>query len=337
MTGKWILRTKFFAVALFLSIAVMGFAPPGANAKTYTLTYLTPWPKNTKDVIDFINYMDKIQARANKEYPGQLKIIYKGGPEVIPALDQIDGVRKGVVNMLWGVPSYYGSVMPVMDLLALSNVTPWVEQKTGLFKYLDKLHNEKTNTHFLARGTGNWFYIFSTKPIRRVSDLKGMKLRVSPTNIPFLKLVGAMPVQMPPSDVYTAMQRGLVDGYIIPTTQVRDFGLVKVTKYMLLPSLYMPSTDILINLDTWNKLPKHLQKFMTKEGELWEHHYWNFNHDSYVENVKVFKKAGIKVIKMAPAEAAKFKKVARKAMIGAIRPKVPEETDKILEYLAKTE
>ena len=74
-------------------------------------------------------------------------------------------------------------------------------------------------------GTGVLFQLFLNKPIKTVADLKGMKIRVSPTNVPFMKAVGANPVQMPPSDVYTAMERGVVDGYILPAHTIRDFGL----------------------------------------------------------------------------------------------------------------
>jgi len=337
MEKKWVFQMRIFAIALSLFIGVMGYASLVTAAEKHTLTYLSPWPKATKDVADFINFVDQVQQEADKKYPGELALVYKGGPEVIPSREQVEGCRKGVVTMLWAVPSYYGSVMPEMDVLALTEVTPWKERTTGLFEYIEKLHNQKTNTHFLARGTGAKFYVFSTKPVKTVDDLKGMKLRVSPTNIPFLKAVGAVPVQMPPSDVYTAMERGLVSGYIIPTTQVKDFGLVKVTKYMLLPALYMPSTAWLINLDAWKKLPKHLQEFLSEKGLLWEHHYWERNQSAYVEDVKDFKEAGIEVIEMAPAEAAKYKKIAREALIGAIKPKVPEETEKFLEYLGKTQ
>jgi TRAP-type C4-dicarboxylate transport system substrate-binding protein len=336
MKGKGIFQMRIFAITLALFIGVIGFASTGAAAEKYTLTYLTPWSKATKDVADFIKFVDQIQKEADKKYPGELALVYKGGPEVIPPLEQVDACRKGVVNMLWAVPSYYGSVMPEMDLLALTEVTPWKERTTGLFEYLEKLHNQKTNTHFLARGTGSYFYSFTTKPVKAVDDFKGMKLRVSPTNIPFVKALGAVPVQMPPSDVYTAMERGLVTGYIIPTTQVQDFGLTKVTKYMILPPVYMPSTAWLVNLDAWRKLPKHLQEFLSEKGQAWEHHYWDRNQALYVEDVNTFKKAGIEVLQLAPPEAAKLKKIARGALIGAIKPKVPDETEKILEYLAKT-
>ena len=337
MKGKEIFQMRIFAITLSLFIGVMGLASLGAAAEKHTLTYLTPWPKATKDVADFIKFVDQSQQEADKKYPGELALVYKGGPEVIPPLEQVEACRKGVVNMLWAVPSYYGSVMPEMDVLALTEVTPWKERTTGLFEYLEKLQNQKTNTHLLARGTGAYFYVYTTKPIRAVDDFKGMKLRVSPTNIPFVKAVGAMPVQMPPPDVYTAMERGLVTGYIIPTTQVKDFGLVKVTKYMLLPALYMPSTTWLINMDAWKKLPKHLQEFLSEKGQAWEHHYWDRNQALYVEDVNDFKKAGIQVLELPQPEAAKFKKIAREALIGAIKPKVPEETEKILQYLAKTQ
>jgi TRAP-type C4-dicarboxylate transport system substrate-binding protein len=219
---------------LSLLIFATSLTSISAYAAPATLTYLTAWPSNSYDSDGFIKFIEKVQKEADEKYPGELKLVFKGGPEVVHTMEQVEACRKGVISMVLSAPSYYASAMPELDILGLTSMKPWEQRATGLFEYVDKLHNEKTNTHYLGQtGIGVPFQIHLSKPMKTVDDLKGMNLRVSPTNIPFLKAVGAVPVGMPPSDIYTAMERGVVQGYILPAYTAKDFGLIKVTKYLI--------------------------------------------------------------------------------------------------------
>jgi TRAP-type C4-dicarboxylate transport system substrate-binding protein len=334
MKSTWVVTLRNCLIVVAAAAFLLGFATMGAAAQKYTLTYLTPWPKSAWDSAIFIDHMKIIQQEADKQYPGELNIVYQGGPEVIPTLEQVESLRKGVVDMLQAASSYYSSSMPELDVLGLSNMPPWEERKTGLFDYLDKLHNKKTNTHYLARvGLDIPFQIALRKAITTVDDLEGMKLRVSPTNIPFTKAVGGVPVQMPPPDIYTALERGVVDGYIIPAYTIRDFGLVKPTKFLVFPGLTKPTNAWLINLDTWEKLPSHLRNFLTEQTDSLER--------SMIDKIKArndaelasFKKEGVQFIELETAQAEKLQTIAREALVGAVEEKAPEETHKILEFL----
>jgi TRAP-type C4-dicarboxylate transport system substrate-binding protein len=307
-----------------------------AAAKAITLNYLTPWPKNSYESKKFIDYMDEIQKEVDQKFPGELKLVYKGGPEVIPTLEQVEALRKGVVQMLQAAFSYYVSVMPELDLAGLTTERPWNQRGTGFFDYLNQLHNKKINAQFLGRpGIGVPFQIALNKPIKTVEDLKGMKLRASPTNIPFLKAVGAVPVGMPPSDIYSAMERGVVDGFVLPVYTAKDFGLVKATKYVVFPGLYEPSHAWLISLKVWNKMPKHLQDFLNDHAKKFERVNFEQIAKRHKAELEFFKNEGVQFIQLSPAEAEKFNNIARKALIDNIRKKVPEETEKILDYLSK--
>ena len=139
---------------LLASVMILMFciAPYTAFAGPSTLTYLTPWPKNAYDSKNFIDYVDEIQKEADAKFPGELKLQFKGGPEVIHTMEQVEGCRKGVITMLLSAPSYYASVMPELDILGLTDMKPWEQRVTGLFDYIDKLHNQKTywNTYVLV-------------------------------------------------------------------------------------------------------------------------------------------------------------------------------------------
>ncbi|MBW2065139.1 MAG: TRAP transporter substrate-binding protein DctP [Deltaproteobacteria bacterium] len=327
---KWM---KFLiTLSIFAGVITWSTAEAPA-AKKYTINCLTAWPKTAFESEQFLKMIELAQKEADEKYPGQLKIVYKGAGEVIRNREQVEACRSGLIDMVFTATSYYTSIMPEMDTFSLSPMRPWEERATGLYDYIEKLHNQKANVHFLGRvGTGTYFYLFLSKSIRVVDDLKGMKIRSSPTNIPFLKLVGVEPVSMPPPDVYTAMERGVVDGFILPPHTIRDFGLVKPSKYMVQPGIYKACQTVLINLDVWNKLPGHLQELLARHTRGMA----RFAIKNILNRVNTefdsFKKEGMTFINLSPQEAEKFKKLAWDALSSTIKKKAPVETETILRY-----
>lgn len=329
-------KNLFCTIAiLVLCMGTLIFPVSPASAKTYTINCLTAWPKSAFESGEFLKFMDNVQKDADKKYPGELKMVYKGAGEVVATKNQVEACRTGLVEMVYTAGSYYTSILPVVDIMSLTDLMPWQERKAGVFAYLNKLHN-KANIEMLGRvGTGSFFHLFLAKPIEKVDDLKGRKIRCSPTTIPFMKAVGATPIQMPPPDIYTAMERGVVDGYLLPPGTIRDFGLVPVSKYMVFPGIYQPCQFVLINLHVWKKLPKHLRILLVKHTEKMAH----FNIEDQVAQLKkeegAFKKDGMQFIDLSPVEAAKYKKTADDALYNTIEKKAPKEAKKLLKMITK--
>ncbi|MFH1349937.1 MAG: TRAP transporter substrate-binding protein DctP, partial [Pseudomonadota bacterium] len=216
---------------------------------------MSAWPKTTFMVQNFTRFMDRTNEKAAKMYPGELEIKYKGGPEVISFKEQVEAARTGLIDMVFTATSYYTSIIPVGDGFSASALKPWEERDKGVFEFMQKIHAEKANVFFLSRmGSGIPFQIHTNQPVKSVADLKGMKLRCSPTLIPFLKKIGVNPVMMKPGDIYTALERGVVQGYVWPAAQMRERGWEKVTKYVIEPPTPYQAIDVvLVNLDVPGK------------------------------------------------------------------------------------
>jgi TRAP-type C4-dicarboxylate transport system substrate-binding protein len=332
-------KKNLFNKMLLVGVAMIFMAGPvmTAHAAPITIRAVSAWPRAAQfETQEFLSYIETIQKDANQKYPGQLAIDYKGAGEVIPTQQQIEALRNGLVDMILTAASYYTSIMPEMDTMSLTTMTPWEERKAGVNDYLEKLHNAKANAHYLARlGSGDLFHVFLAKPVQKIDDFKGMKIRVSPTHIPFMKSLGAEPVVTPPSEIYTAMERAVVVGYIQPVASIRTMGLLPVTKYMLRPGFYQPIVLVLVNMDFWKKLPDNLKSLITENMEKAEH--------IMMENIKTkinaeleqFKKAGIGVIQLPSADAAKFSKMADDALMGVVLKKSPEEGKGLKELITK--
>jgi TRAP-type C4-dicarboxylate transport system substrate-binding protein len=308
-----------------------------AHAAPVTVRTVSAWSKSAQfETQQFLEIVEMIQKEANQKYPGQLIIDYKGAGEVIPTQQQVEALRSGMVDMILTAASYYTSIMPEMDVMSLTTMTPWEERKAGVDAYLEKLHNAKANVHYLARmGSGDLFHVFLAKPVQKIDDFKGMKIRVSPTHIPFMKSLGVEPVVTPPSEIYTAMERAVVVGYIQPVASIRTMGLLPVTKYMVRPGFYQPIVLVLMNLDFWKKLPDHLKKLLTENMEKGE----RIEMENIAKKIKFeleeFKKAGVNIIQLPPADAAKFTKMADDALMGVVLKKSPEDGKKLYELVTK--
>lgn len=324
-------------IILFLFTALtMATVPVCQAAQKYTLKTLSAWPKTSFEVKQFIAFIEIAQKEADQKYPGELKIDYKGAGEVIHNREQVEACRSGLIDMVMTATSYYTSIMPEMDTMSLTTMRPWEERKAGVFDYLEKLHNAKANAHFLGRlGTGSLFHLFLAKPIKKVDDLKGMKIRCSPTHIPLMKSLGAEPIGMPPTDIYTAMDRGVVDGYIQPPGVIRDFGLVKISKYIVFPGFYEPIITVLVNLDVWNKLPQHLKDLLTENVKKAERFAVGNIQKRVDSEFEAFKKEGMIFIEMSPPEAAKFARMADDALLGVVMKKASKEAKRIKQLITR--
>ncbi len=324
---------------IVVGVAVLLMTGPwmGAHAAPITVRTVSAWAKSAQfETQQFVKFLEMAQQEADQKYPGQLKIDYKGAAEVIPSRQQVEALRNGVVDLIMTAASYYTSIMPEMDIMSLTTMKPWEERKAGVNAYLEKLHNTKANAHYLARlGTGDLFHVFLGKPVQKIGDFKGMKIRVSPTHIPFMKSLGAEPVVTPPPEIYTAMERSVVVGYIQPVASIRTMGLLPVTKYMLRPGFYQPIVLVLVNLDFWKKLPDHLKKLLTENMEKGERIEMEEIEKKLKFELEEFKKAGLSIIQLPPADAKKFTTMADEALMGVVLKKSPEEGKKLYELVTK--
>ena len=319
---------------LGMIVIVLSTVHNAAAAETTTITALSAWPRTASETMQFLKFVKLFQSEADLKYPGEIKIDYKGAGEVIKNTEQVEALRTGLIDMVFMAGSYYTSIIPEIDIMSLSTKTPWQEKADGVLDYLEEIHNKKANTHVLGRvGSGSYFHVFLSKPISSMADFKGLKLRSSATPVPFIKSMGVSPVGMPPPDIYTAMERGVVDGYILPPATIRDFGLIKASKYMVYPGFYKPSTFILMNLDKWNKLPGHLQELLTTHTEEMAHYAIAAKHELLIDDLADFEKQGMKFVVLEPADAKKFTAQAEATLVEAISKKSPEETKKLLEMI----
>ena len=319
----------FFALSVFVTQYGL------AKAETVTLKAVTAWPKTASEYKAFATFTDLVEELVAKKYPGELKIQYIGGPEAVKTPDQVQASQRGMVDLVFTTTAYYLSVLPEVDAIKLSDFTPSQERTGGAWAYLNDLH-KKLGLYYLARlGLGTKFHLYLTKKPINAADLKGLNIRVSPMYLQAIKGLGGNPVVIPPTEVYAALERNVVDGYCWPSVGIGDWGWQKQTKYVVDPGFYQVPNPLVVNLQTWDKLPKKLQDLLTEAAvEAEKKVVADFEDLAKKERPNLLKE-GIQVIDLPPAEKEKFLKVAYEEGWKDILAKSPEAGAKLKELLTK--
>ena len=323
----------FFGALLLTTMLTIG--SPMVMAETITLKAVTAWPKTAPDNIPYQIFVETAEQMIARKYPGELKIQYVGGPEAVKTQDQVQALQRGMVDICYTTNAYYVSLLPEVDALKLSEFTPTEERARGAWEYLNDLHEKKLKIHYLGRlGHDMKFYLYLTKPIKS-ADLKGLNIRVSPMYLQVIKGLGGNPVVIPPTEVYVALERNVVDGYCWVSVGIRDWGWQKVTKYIVEPGFYRGPNPILVNLNTWNKLPKKFQDLLTEAAIEAEKKAVAHFEDLAKKERPLLIKEGIKVIDLPPAEKEKFLKVAYEEGWKDVLQKNPQTGPELRKLLTK--
>jgi TRAP-type C4-dicarboxylate transport system substrate-binding protein len=314
-------------------VVFWGFIATGAHSEPIVLKAITAFPKNhlNNDPVPIL--VDKVNKRAE----GKLKIEWVGGPEVIKSFDQVLALKAGTIDMDLYYPfGYMKPVMPEAWAKGLTELAEWEERKTGAFELWNEIFEKRVNAKYLGRLHNLLpFKIFCNKKVERIDDFKGMKIRVMPLYIPFIKALGASPVTISPDEIYTSMERGVVDGFMWPDVGVISWGLQEVTKYVVEPGVFQMEPATMINLDKWKKIPKDLQGLLDEIMQDME--YIATMRNALIEQKEdmVRKKAGMKTIQLPPGEAEKFVKICYDKTWEYVIQSAPEYGPKLRELSSK--
>ncbi len=255
---------NFRSLTLLAGTAAIGFTPASVSAET-VLKSITSLPTNLELAQSYIkNYRGAVNAQ-NK---GVVDIKYIGGPEVVPPRKAGDALRRGQFDMLHSPTAYYIGLVPEGYALTLSTQTPAKIRANGGFALLEKIWAEKANAKLLAWGEAGTQYntYLAQKPSFTPDghlSLDGFKMRVTGTYRPLFTALGATGIGIKATEVYTAIQRGVVQGFGWPDVGIVKLGLAKVVKYRIDPPFYRSNNTVTVNLDVWNKLSADKQKILS--------------------------------------------------------------------------
>ena len=173
--------------------------------------------------------------------------------------------QQGITDATFTLPGYTSADFPMMALTELPGTATSADDGTKkLWAHFDKyLARDYKGTKVLMLWNSDTASIMSkSKPIRRLEDLKGMKIRTpSAAQSAQLEALGAIPIDMPVTQIYNSLDRGVIDASMIPMSAALDFKLVEVAKYFTVNAPLGRSPFLVaMNRNRYEKLPANLKK-----------------------------------------------------------------------------
>lgn len=224
------MRLKFlkFGALCALATTALLMQPKAGSALELRLAHFVP-PQHTVTK----SVLLPLKEGVAKDSGGEVTIkIYPGGELGKGPLEQYVRVLQGVADITWGLPGYTSSQFPKTMIAEMPTAIPAGMNSYQMFwnAYEKHLKSEFPGTKPLAVwGSEPNIFIMKDKKIRKPSDVKGLKIRVSGAiAAEMVKALGGTPVQMPAGQIYNALQTGLVDGVITGASAVADFKLDEV-------------------------------------------------------------------------------------------------------------
>ena len=285
-----------------LVAALIGAASLSAQSQEANLRMVSAFAENSNYVVHLLKWV----AKVNAEGKGVLSINFIGGPKAIPTFEVGNAVKTGVVDLGFSTGAFYTNVMPESDFLKLTQIPIAEQRKNGAFAAINEVWHKKANMAYLGRVVENQpFHVYLTKKVDK-PDLTGLKIRITPVYRDFFQALGANVVTTPPGEVYTALERGVVDGYGWPIGGIFDFNWQEKTKFRIDPGFYDAEVSIIMNLDKFKALKPNQRAYLEKQMLALEAQNPTVWKEYAASETARQEKAGIQVIKFDAAGTKKY-------------------------------
>lgn len=238
------------------------------SAHALELRLLSSFPEgfvyNTDAVQPFLDILAEESAGS-----ADINVTYS---DAVPPLEQLEPVQAGVFDILFTHPAYHAGASSLG--LAIDGIAsdPTARRESGVFEFLDN-HYQQLGLKVLAippiGGSQGAFSIYLKDKISGSPALEGLRLRGTVSYHPLFEALGASGVVMGGGEVYSSMQRGVIDGaaFSLGASQLRWF---EVADYVTVPRFGEVSALVLMNLDAWNALPDDEQAMLERAAIRWE-------------------------------------------------------------------
>jgi len=267
-----LLGSVCLALMMVLPVAVgcAGEAPAPAtpaepSQQVITWHYHTHGALNSAAVVPVAWWADLMEERTD----GRFRIVIHPLATLLPTMEAPEGLRDNVAQMAYIAPPYYPSKLPLGDGLFLpaltSGLTPETASKwqTECFSTPSMVGElDKWNAKFLFPLAMGGYQIIGNVPIRKLEDLKGVKVRAVSWHAKLMEKLGATAVSIGYRDAYSGLDTGLIDLMMAPAGYVQSYNWTEVSDY------WTDDFNIVtqhcgqyyaVNNDAWNALPKDIQ------------------------------------------------------------------------------
>ncbi|MGH8216984.1 MAG: TRAP transporter substrate-binding protein DctP [Steroidobacteraceae bacterium] len=265
-------RSVSSAVALSGALLAAGCAP-ALPAGVTTLLYASPYDANhpfSRADRTWIEWVEKHSGGAIR-----IRAIWSG--ELLSSDESLVELRHEVADIGLITPIYVkGGVHLIRMQSGFYAGARTFEEQVAMYRCLaddfPEFGRELAGLHILAVQGGSLPGILTrTRPIRRLADLKGLRIRAPTELLDVLRDLGAAPVNMPMDEVYSALAKGVIDGVVAPPDTLKALRFAEVAKYfytLAVPRGAYPARAM--SGRRWEALPARDRTILEASTPVWE-------------------------------------------------------------------
>ncbi|HVN97155.1 MAG TPA: TRAP transporter substrate-binding protein DctP [Syntrophorhabdaceae bacterium] len=294
-------------VMMVMALVLISRAPVTA-ADVIELSYASPFgPDHTMSVADKI-WMTKIEKDTN----GRVKFKPYWSGSLVDIRNGSDEIRTGVADVGWIAPSYEKAGYEITK--AMYTFSHGANQDIGrrvvmeVIAKFPEIEKEYAGLKVMAWTSGTDYQLLTNKKaVRKLDDLKGMRIKCVGELMDALKDLGAEGLAAPMTEVYMSMQKGVLDGAFVPPETLKSMSFAEVGKYYTIFDYYYTHTGTrAMSLKTWNKLPPDIQKIFENNIDWYGREQDKTLMDAHKVGYDYAKNFKIEIITLPKADLDKF-------------------------------
>jgi len=314
-------------------------AAPVLAQDKITATHVFPasW-SNSQSFLAFVK-------KANLAGKGVFEIQVRGGPEAIGMFEQPAAVRDGVVDMVYTPCAFYAAAVPECDAVSASTIDGPSARKSGALAALNESHVRRMGVVYLGWvDSGIRFHLWFKNPPKLDAtgnlDITGVKLRGNPIyNAFFTNYLKAQVINLPSTEVYTALERGTADATGWTEIGLMDANWDRFLKFRLDPPFFSTDLGVIMNVRKWNSLSDKSKEILTKL--IIEHEVSSIKSLRELRDKEFveLERRGVKGISLGKEAAAAFAQEARNASHNRMKERMEkaggrQDGDRFIKFFA---
>lgn len=255
------------------------------------------------------------------------------GPETVPPFEQLEPVSSGVFQFLFTHGAYHFGTTPAMTVVEAFSGDLAAVRASGLFDVLDKHYQRyQLKLVMLPVSPPGAYNFLLRNPVSAQGDLAGRKIRAVSNYSGIIKLLNATSTVLPASEVYTGLDKGLIDGTAWPVIGMLDFRWNEVAKNLLRPSFGVNYQPLFMNLAAWNRLSKQDQDLMSNVARQVEDAWYKNATKLWADEETRLKASGMVITRMSDAHAAQLQAAWASGLLETSAAKDPKFTADIRKF-----
>jgi TRAP-type C4-dicarboxylate transport system substrate-binding protein len=306
MKRLYVLLSVSVMILLVISLVISCTTPSKAPAppkEPVILRMVMEPPPEDPQIVEAEAMAERFYERTGGEY--QIKI-YTGGT-LLKTTEYLDGVRTEAVEMTgigWGI---FAGADPRLGALEtpflFNNVQAMASIQEACSELFDPVFKKKFNQKVLTSYTTGGFELISTRPVKTLEDWQGLMVgAITPQMADLIQVLGGSPIVVMWVDLYTSLEKSVIDAVLVPTAGALAAGLSDVSSDATIFYACSGVMGYTINLDVWEAMPEHIQDILLEETQQTGKTLNEMGIRQHDENIAEFETLGMDVYILPKAE-----------------------------------